>query len=191
MRRCLYWFSLTLGLLLAAPAARADSVSFTAIPSDASGPAGSTVGWGYSITDNSTTDYLDITGIDSDLFAATDGIPDASVFNFPNLAPGQTAMQSYDPADGLGLFQFTWNTGVPVGTMETGNFILYGAFCDPSLADTFCADDGLVPSTALATTAYSATVVPSSTTPLPEPPSFLLLLSGLCGIGLWTRRTSL
>jgi hypothetical protein len=189
MRRSLYLISLTLGLLLAATTgARADSVSFKTDPDpgDVSGPAGSTVGWGYTITNNSATDYLDISDIDSDLFAATDGFPDASIFNFPNLAPGQSITQAYDPTDGLGLFQFTWNAGVAAGTMETGNFTLYGAFCDPS--DQFCVDDGDVKGSALATAAYSATVSPSSTTPASEPSSFLLLLSGLCSIGLRPRR---
>ena len=46
MRRCLYWFSLTLGVLLMTHAARADD-SFTFStdpdPGDVSGPAGTTV----------------------------------------------------------------------------------------------------------------------------------------------------
>jgi hypothetical protein len=186
MRPYLYWVSLALGLLLTTRPSRADSLTFTVIPADVSGPAGTTVGWGFSITNTSTSaDYLDISGIDSDLFLATDGIPDASIFLFPNLAPGQTATQLYDPVDQLGLFQFTWNADVPIGTTETGDFTLYGAFCDPSV-DIYCAEDGSSPSTALASAAYSATVISSSTAPVPEPSYFLLLFSGLCGIGLWT-----
>jgi PEP-CTERM motif len=160
-------------------------LTFTVTPTDVSGPAGTTVGWGFSISNTSTTDYLDISGIDSDLFAAADGTPDASIFLFPNLAPGQTATQAYDPVAGLGLFQFTWNPGVATGTMESGQFRLMGAFCDPSV-DQFCAEDVSVASVVLATGAYTATVSPGSTTAVPEPSSFLLLLSGLCGIGLWT-----
>ena len=143
MRRYFFGVCLALGLLLTTCPSRADSLTFTVIPPDVSGPAGTTVGWGFSITNTSTSDYLDISGIDSDLFAATDGIPDASIFLFPNLAPGQTETQNYDPVDQLGLFQFTWNSGLAVGTKESGQFQLSGAFCDPAV-DQFCAEDGSV-----------------------------------------------
>ncbi|HKM89149.1 MAG TPA: PEP-CTERM sorting domain-containing protein [Candidatus Acidoferrales bacterium] len=186
MRRYLYWVSLALGVLLATPAAWADSLTFTVLPTDVSGPAGTTVGWGFSITNNSTTDYLDISGIDSDLFAAADGTPDASIFLFPNLAPGQTMTQVYDPVDDLGLFQFTWNTGLTTGTTETGVFTLNGAFCP--LVDQFCVEDGSVTSTALATGAYSATVSPSGGVITPEPSAALLLGTGLFVLGWIARR---
>jgi hypothetical protein len=187
MRRHLYWVSLTLGVLLVTQAARADSLTFAVLPPDVSGPAGTTVGWGFSITNTSTTtDYLDISSIDSDLFAASNGVPDASIFLFPNLAPGQTMTQVYDPMDGLGLFQFTWNAGLATGTTETGNFTLYGAFCDP-LTDQFCAEDGTVPSTALASAAYSATVGPSGVV-TPEPSASLLLATGLFVLAWLSRR---
>lgn len=168
-------------LLAVGPDAWADSVTFLATPSAVSGPAGSAVGWGYSITNNSQTDYLDISGIDSDLFLTADGIPDASIFNFPNLAPGQTVVQAYDPRNSLGLFQFTWNSGPPAGTTETGVFTLYGAFCAPT--DPFCADDFSVASTALATTPYSATVMADSST-VSEPSGFSLLAILLVLVGV-------
>jgi len=184
--------SMRLSLLFVAPAllavssgAWADTVTFLAVPADVSGPAGSTVGWGYSIT-NDSTNYLDITGIDSDLFLAADGTPDSSIFNFPNVAPGQTVVQVYDPADLLGLFQFTWNSDVPVGTTETGNFTLYGAFCSGS--DPFCADDLSVPSVALASAAYSATVTaPTGGPSVPEPSPILWLMVWI-GVAALGRR---
>ena len=176
--------------LIAAPA-QADSLTFTLLPPDVSGPADTTVGWGFIITNTSTTDYLDISGIDSDLFSATDGTPDASIFLFPNLAPGQSVTQVYDPVDELGLFQFTWNTGLAVGTTETGNFYLMGAFCSPPPADNFCAEDDSVPSIVLATAAYTATVSSPTGTVVPEPPTNLMLSAGLLGIGLWSWRSKL
>ena len=189
MRCCLLTAILAVSLILAAPPARADgdSLTFTLIPADVSGPAGTTVGWGFTVTNTSTTtDYLDINGIDSDLFASANGTPDASIFLFPNLAPGQSSTQMYDPADGLGLFQFTWNSGVAVGTMEVGKFRLFGAFCDPTIQ--FCAEEDLVTSTVLATAAYSETVTGPSSVPVPEPSACLLLISGLLGIALHTHR---
>ncbi len=179
MRSYLWWSSLALGLLLTTRPSRADSLTFTVIPADVSGPAGTTVGWGFSITNTSTsTDYLDISGIDSDLFASANGTPDASIFPFPNLAPGQTATQLYDPVDQLGLFQFMWNSGLPVGTTESGQFRLLGAFCDP-VVDQFCAEDDSVASTVLASADYSATVSPSGVVTTPEPRSVCLLLAGI------------
>ena len=109
MRRYLSWAVLAAGLLLTAAAARADSLTFTVTPVNVSGPAGTTVGWGFTITNNlnATGDYLDISAIDSDLFLSTNGTPDASIFLFPNLAPGESETQSYDSVAGLGLFQFS------------------------------------------------------------------------------------
>ena len=186
MPRYLPWVALALDLLFTTQAATADSLIFTVTPTDVSGPAGTTVGWGFSITNTSSTDFLDISGIDSDLFLATDGTPDASIFPFPNLAPAQSVTQLYDLVGGLGIFQFTWNLGLATGTTETGQFRLFGAFCDPT-ADQFCAEDGSVTSTLVAAGDYTATVVPASGTPVSEPSSILLLLSALCTIGSWNR----
>jgi len=175
-------FAVAVSLFLVASGARADAiVLFMATPTDVSGPAGTTVGWGYTITNNTTTDYLDISDIDSDLSLATDGVPDASIFNFPNLAPGETATQDYDPGDDLGLFQFTWNSDVATGTTETGTFTIYGALCGTT--DPYCADDGSVTSTVLASADYSVTVAPATVVPTPEPSALAMLVFGMAALG--------
>jgi hypothetical protein len=177
MRPNLCWVSLALGLLLTTRSSRADSLTFTVIPPDVSGPAGTTVGWGFSITNTSTSgDYLDISSIDSDVFA--DGTADGSIFTLAPLAPGQTATQLYDPVNNLGLFQFTWNSGLPVGTTESGQFRLYGLFCDPTV-DQYCAEHHPDSSVVLASADYSATVGPSGVVTTPEPSSVCLLLAGI------------
>jgi hypothetical protein len=189
MRRCLCWFSLALAVLVATHAVRADdTVTFTVLPPDVSGPAGTTVGWGYSITNNSTTDYLDISGVDAGVFL--DGTPDSSpfLFSFSSLAPGATDTQAYDPLNDLGLFQLTWDADAPVGFTNSGTFGLYGAFCDPSLGDNTCAEDLSVPSTDLAFADYSATVSPSGVVATPEPGTLLLLCSGLSMVALGSKR---
>jgi len=186
MQRYLYWASLALGLLLTTRPSRADSLTFTVIPADVSGPAGKTVCWGFSISNTSTSgDYLDISFIDSDVFA--DGTADGSIFTLAPLAPGQTATQLYDPVDSLGLFQFTWNSGVPVGTTESGQFRLTGAFCDPTV-DQFCAEDHSVASIVLASADYSATVSPTGVVTTPEPSSVCLMLAGIGLVCLMRKR---
>jgi hypothetical protein len=187
MKSYLWWGSLALGLVLTTRPIRADSLTFTVIPADVSGPAGTTVGWGFSITNTSTSDYLDISGIDSDLFASANGTPDASIFPFPNLAPGQTVTQLYDPLDNLGLFQFTWNSGLPAGTTESGEFRLMGAFCDPTV-DRFCAEDGSAASIMLASGGYSATVSSSGPVTTPEPSSVGPLLAGIGLVFMMRKR---
>jgi hypothetical protein len=200
MRRRVYWFSLALAVLGAAQVATAQNPvvtcpdicpGFSLTMPDISGPAGSTVGWGYSITNNSTTNYLDISGIDASVFG--NGNPDSLIFfnTFTPLAPGATGMQPFvnlndgNIEDDLGLFQDTLDVGLPVGATDAGYFGLYGSFCDPT-GDMYCAEDNPSASTLVATADYSVTVSPSSTTAVPEPSSFLLLLSGLCAIGVCT-----
>ena len=59
----------------------ADTFTFGTLPlsGDVAGWAGSTVGWGYIITNNSLTDWLVTTGVNADIFL--NGTPDASIFD--------------------------------------------------------------------------------------------------------------
>jgi hypothetical protein len=170
--------TVTVGMLLLTlgiASAKADSFTFDLLPNTGlvSGPAGSTVGWGFSITNLSTTDWLVTTGLNADLFQH--GTPLAlfdPLFSPIALAPGSTDTVAFDAVSGSGLYQLTWDANAPIGFTNTGNFILSASFydSDPSTGGNFM---GLAPDQSAA---YSATVAGASG--VPEPSTLLLLGSG-------------
>src|SRR3989442_10738931 len=113
-------------ILIGSSAAYADTFAFGSLPpsGDVSGPAGSTVGWGYVITDPSPDNWLVLTGLSAGSFL--NGTPDSSLFDFPILAPQTTLSVPFDPVNGTGLFALTWDTAAPAGFVNSGNFILSG-----------------------------------------------------------------
>src|SRR5207249_1049270 len=84
-------------ILIGNSAAHADSFTFDTLPSsgDVAGPAGSTVGWGYTITNSALNDWLVMTGLSAGSFL--NGTPDSSFFDFPILAPQTTLSVPFDP----------------------------------------------------------------------------------------------
>jgi hypothetical protein len=103
--------------------AEAAPFTFDTIPAGGTVPAmpGDTVGWGYEITNTTPSLWLVLTSINASSF--THGVPDSSIFDFPIVGPGMTATQPYDPVNGLGLFQFTWDVGA-FGFANSGTFDL-------------------------------------------------------------------
>jgi hypothetical protein len=163
-------------LFLAGPVS-ADIV-FTTIPADGnvSGAPGSLVGWGYSITNTDPSDWFLSTDLNSDSFS--NGTP-TLLFDFPEVAPGATVTEAFDPMNSIGLFELQWDPSAPIGTVNSGNFVLSGELWDgdPFNGGTFIAD-------ALDTSAtYTATVTGSGGSP--EPGSFPLLVSGLAVMIGW------
>lgn len=147
----------------------ADDISLTVIPAsgDVSGPAGSTVGWGYTLT-NDTSNWLVTMSLSADVFE--NGTPD-TFFDFPALAPDTSATVDFVP-DVSGLYQLTWDTTAPAGFVNSGTFILSSDYYNGNPA-TGGMDIGPAPDLMAA---YSATVANSAT---PEPPVALLLCGGL------------
>jgi hypothetical protein len=168
-------------LLANLPRLQADTYSFSLIPpsGDVAGPPGSTVGWGYSLDNESASDWL----VTSDLEAGTflDGSPNV-LFDFPDLGPGQSVTVPFDPVAGTGVYEFTWEGSAPIGFMNTGIFELDAQWWtgDPLNGGAYIAD---APSAYIN---YSAAVV-TSTSPVPEPSSLILFIIALGTLRLARR----
>lgn len=165
------WLILTLSMLISRPL-RADTFTFSLLPADGmvAGPQGSTVGWGYSLTNKSATDWLVTTAVNSDPFLF--GSP-TLLFDFPDLAPGGTASVPFDKGAGTGLYQLTWDSSAPLDFSNFGTFTLSAQWWtgDPLKGGAFLQN---APDS---TQAYFATV--SQTTAIPEPSPLVLELSVL------------
>ena len=169
-------------LLVLSTAAYADPFTFSTLPTDGniSGTAGSTIGWGYRIT-NLSTNWLVATNLSAGLFL--NGTPNA-LFDFPILAPGAVVSVVFDALAGSGLYGLTWNATAPVGFTNSGTFVLSAEFWN---GDPFAGGNFL--STAPdQSAAYSASVSGGST-PVPAPSTFILLATGLAAVLASKRRT--
>ncbi len=153
------------GVLLAATAAKADSLSLTLAAPYQNGDGGDTLAFDATITNNSATDiaYLngDTTNLNGDAAGLT--VDDSPYYSddFPaTLAPGA----SYT---GL-LFNVDIANGTAPG-LYTGSFAIDGAFDDGGELND------------LATANFDVNVTP-------EPSSFLLLSTGLLALGAMAGR---
>lgn len=167
--------TVAIALLFALPQARADSYTFCLLPADGAvaGPPGSTVGWGYSITNQSTTDWLVTSALNSDPFL--NGTPNV-LFDFPDLVQGAALTVPFGAGMATGLFELTWDNTAPLGFVNSGSFVLSAEFWsgDPLNGGQFVMD---APDTSAA---YTATVTP-------EPATLVLLACGLTATGIRRR----
>ena len=168
--------------LIASSAAWADTFSFTLLPADVAGPAGSTVGWGYTISNESTTSWLVLTALSAGAF--DQGSP-ASLFDFPTLTPEATVSVGFDPVNSLGLYGLTWDASAPPGFVNTGFFSLAAEWWDgdPLAGGNFLSD-------AEESAAYSATVTGPTSIPEPAAPWVLSSFAALLFFQNARRRTN-
>ena len=173
---------LVVAVLSLSASAFADDIALTLIPlsGDVSGPPGSTVGWGYTITNN-TALWIQAEAVSSDAFL--NGTPNL-IFDFPAVAPGSfvtldfslvvTGLCSFPPC---GLYSLTWDTTAPSAS-STAERSSSHRISIAAIQIMACNDLGAAPD---ASATYSATVTGSG---IPEPSSLILMASGLAGLGL-------
>lgn len=164
----------------------ADTYTFSLLPlgGNVSGYQGSTIGWGYSIINNSSSEWLVTADLTSSPFA--NGTADASPFDFPVIPPGATASEEYDPARNVGLYALLWSSSAPVGFVNSGVFTLSAEWWsgDPSTEGNFLQD---APDE---TAAFTATVTsPAAPSTIPEPaPITYIIVAAIVGFACVLRR---
>lgn len=178
-KRCGLCLCLTVGILLEGVPAFGAQITLTLIPASGSvaGPPGSTVGWGYTVT-NSTAEWIQTMSLSADSFQH--GAPD-QIFDFPAVAPNNsvtlafsltaTASCAFPPC---GIFELTWDRTAPVRFTNSGTFTVASDFFSAEPGTPGATDLGPAPD---ATAAYSATVSP-------EPGTFALLGTALACVGM-------
>jgi hypothetical protein len=144
------------------------NISTPATATDSSGFAVN--GWGYSIANQSDSLWLVLTNLNADPVQYADP---ATLFDFPILAPGQSAMQPYDQLTQAGLYQITWHTDAPSGFVNSGSFAVMAEWWngDPLVGGSF------VSSAPSLSQSYSA-----SPTGVPEPGTGVLIVFALTGV---------
>ncbi len=157
------------GLLLSTPYP-AEAISISLRPDmDLTAPAGSTIGWGYEIINDSAF-WLSFDNINASLDDPAEGDVNTGVFDLPIVDPGATLILDYDQISFFGLVELTLAPLLPVGTAVSGTaFGSYQIYSDAGLANFEGAEDWSVD--------FSAQV-----SEVPEPGTWLLLGTGLLAV---------
>lgn len=154
-------------MLFACPIPASADAILTLLPTNGNvaGPAGSTVGWGYEITNTDRLNWFVSTALNADTFANG---PPTLLFDFPIVAPGSSVTRSPDLLTGSGLYRLDWDIFAPAGLVNSGNFTLSGEWWDG-----YPLGGGSLVAPAMDTSApYSAAV-----TGVPEPRTMVLLFT--------------
>ncbi len=112
---------------LAAPADAGQIWTFDLLPTGGavSAKPGATAGWSYTITNQDLSDWLVLSNFSSDGFQSGVG---RSLFDFPIVGPNSTVTVPYDGV--RGLFEFTWDIGVALGSTNSGVFTVSADWFD-------------------------------------------------------------
>ena len=170
-------FAIVTLLIAAAPSWAAEIYNFSLLPANGQiqGTPGTAIGWGYMLENQSSDYWLVPTGLSNNSFEF--GTP-LNVFDFPILAPGASVTVPFNSTNLTGLFALTWDSNAPLGTVESGVFVLGAEWWT---GDPF--GTGQLGAIASPTTrSYSAAVV------TPEPATGALVAMAVLGKFLLRRR---
>jgi hypothetical protein len=183
-KNLLVTFSIAAGL---SSALRADTIfDFQLTPEDQAAntavalyaPPGNTLGWGYTLRNLDTTDYLMILDVQPTINFQY-GTPDSSIFDFPVLAPGGSITRTWQQ-DAAGLYQFTWDANAPQFA-QSGQFVISATWYtqDPNTCNYQCTEQFQT---------QTQELVPFAVTTTPEPSALLTACSGVLAVGLFLLR---
>jgi hypothetical protein len=175
------WTALAIGVALLLPLTLVGApTTLTLLPGpDLAGPAGGSVGWGYTLTNGDADNWLIVSDVSFSGVAAGDSFTDLMSGAFPALEPGGTRTVPFDPANptaGLGIYDI--GTGYPLDALITGDiFVDYDLYSNPEgTGDPVGGSIGPI--------AVSITVNAEAPQTVPEPATGLLVaaLLGLAAI---------
>jgi hypothetical protein len=138
MRRKLIW---QVAMLIAAAQLAHASALLTLSPASGviSGYPGTTIGWGYTITNTDTNDWLEL-----DDFSISPAIPsylgtftDFTAFNFIVVGPSSAVSQNFDPVLLTGVGSFAIAPNAPTGPQFFGIVMEYDLFSVDPTSDDF------------------------------------------------------
>ena len=161
-------------IMMSASLLPAATFSFELLPGGGAiqGNAGSSIGWGYSLANESPDEWLLTTSLNSDPFvSATPTI----LFNFPILPPGATVVQPYDSIAGTGLVELLLSSYSGNSVINSGQFEIEAQWWsgNPFAGGAYLAD---------ATPALQAYQAIATATP--EPSSTAMVVIGLAALSI-------
>jgi hypothetical protein len=142
------------------------------------GEPGQTIGWGYTLSNFSATDWLVPVTLDAGLFSHS--VPE-SFFSFPILPPGTQVDMPFDLFTAQGLYAITWDLNAPNTAVEAGEFVLRSEWWsdDPFAGGMF------LQNAEAAEAVYRAQIGAA----VPEPATWQLMgAAGLLAAGCFLRR---
>ncbi len=187
MLKRLLLLSVFLGTLFCASLQAATSFQLNPLDGAISGKPGSTIGWGFNLSNDEN--FLVVTSVlfepDTALGTFTDFI---SAANFFVVGPGNSSStvwaQTFNADLQTGVGSFFINSDATIGSVASGDMVLtYDLFSRSPLDQNFNPDTDTLSNGNVLSASASVTV-----SPIPEPETYAMLLVGLGLLGFVTRR---